>query len=53
MLILYVRNHLLRRNAINVALGFEIKLLQERVKGNGVFQVEDEQIRKWFLRFFQ
>lgn len=40
--ILYVRNRLFKRNMINVALGFEIKLLQERVKGNGVFHVEDE-----------
>lgn len=42
MLILYTRNHLFQRNAINVALWFGIKILQERVKENGVFHAEDE-----------
>lgn len=42
MLILYIRNHLFRRNAINVASWFGIKILQERVKGNDVFHAEDE-----------
>lgn len=42
MVILYIRNLLFRRNAINVALWFGIKILQERVKGNGVFHAEDE-----------